>query len=368
MARNYVGPDSLGEYAEGRRRESPGFGRCVDRAASATSETHDLHARYPSLAFPCKLVAALPEQDRESTTRRMHRMSATAPQEWRKLYPFEDHEIRVGPHRYHYIEEGAGEPVLMVHGNPTWSFYWRNLVLATRTEFRAIAVDHIGCGLSDKPQQYDYTLETHIDNLVQLITEKDLSDINLLVHDWGGAIGLGAAVRMPDRFKRLVLFNTGAFPPPFIPLRINVCRIPWFGQVAIQGFNAFARAATVMAVEDRHCLSSDVKSGLIAPYDSWSDRIANYRFVRDIPGSPRHPTWKTLDQIELALPTLADRPVQMIWGMKDWCFRPECLDRLIKSFPAAEVHRLADVGHYVVEEGVDEVIPLVQGFLKREAC
>src|SRR6187402_3103815 len=110
---------------------------------------------------------------------------------WRDLYPFESHFINLGPHRLHYLDGGAGEPLLFVHGNPTWSFYWRNLILGLRDRARCIAVDHIGCGLSDKPQDYRYTLQQRIDDLVRLVEHLDLANVTLVAHDWGGAIGLG---------------------------------------------------------------------------------------------------------------------------------------------------------------------------------
>ena len=282
---------------------------------------------------------------------------------WQTRYPFASHEMRLGDLRYHYVDEGQGEPLLMVHGNPTWSFYWRNLIQGLRDQYRTIAVDHIGCGLSDKPQDYDYSLEQHIANLVSFVTDRDLNDVTLLVHDWGGAIGLGAALRMPDRFSRIILFNTGAFPPPFIPHRIRVCRTPLLGAWTVRGFNLFARAALSMAVA--RPLAPEVRAGLLAPYDSWRNRIATHRFVQDIPASANHATWNTLHEIEAGLPTLADRPVQMIWGMRDWCFTPACLERLLQSFPQAEVHRLADASHYVVEDAHERIVPLVREFLAR---
>ncbi|MEQ8790473.1 MAG: alpha/beta fold hydrolase [Pirellulaceae bacterium] len=288
-----------------------------------------------------------------------------APDDWRSLYPFESHEMRLGPLRYHYVDEGQGEPLLMVHGNPTWSFYWRNIVFAFRDTHRAVAVDHIGCGLSDKPTDYEYTLERHTENLVALIEHLDLTNITLLVHDWGGAIGLGAAVRLPQRFARLVIFNTGAFPPPYVPLRIRLCRTPLLGKIALQRGNLFARAALSMATAKPERMTPAVRQGLLAPYDNWDHRTAIYRFVCDIPFTRRHPTWETLEDLEAKLPTLADRPVQLIWGMQDWCFTPQCLDRLQAIFPNAEVHRLADAGHYVIEDAHEAITPLLRSFLER---
>lgn len=290
-----------------------------------------------------------------------------APPDWRSLYPFESREISLGGLRYHYLDEGQGEPLLFVHGNPTWSFYWRSLIAAFRGRYRCVAVDHIGCGLSDKPADYPYTLSQHIENLKHLVTALDLSRITLFAHDWGGAIGLGTALALPERFSRLVLFNTGAFPPPFIPLRIRVCRTPLLGKLAIQGANLFARAALSMAVENPERMTPEVRAGLLAPYDRWSHRVATYRFVQDIPNSPRHPTWQILEQIETGLPSLASRPTQFIWGMRDWCFTPACLERLLRSFPNAEVHRLADAGHYVIEDAHERIVPLVEEFLARRS-
>ena len=286
---------------------------------------------------------------------------------WRALYPFASHYLPLGPHRLHYLDEGAGEPLLFVHGNPTWSFYWRNLIVAFRDRWRCIAVDHIGCGLSDKPQVYDYTLQQRIDDLMRLVEHLDLTGATLVAHDWGGAIGLGTVERLPSRFTRIVLFNTGAFPPPFVPWRIAACRLPLVGTLAVRGLNAFARAALSMAVEKPERMTADVRAGLLAPYDSWADRVAIDRFVKDIPFTPRHPTWQTLERIEAGLPVLHATPIQLIWGMKDWCFRPECLDRFVSYLPQAEVHRLNDCGHYVVEDAPERIVPLMQQFLERRS-
>ncbi len=267
----------------------------------------------------------------------------------------------------HYIDEGVGPPVVMVHGNPTWSFYYRSLIQSLRTQFRAIAVDHVGCGLSDKPVAYDYRLRQHIDNLVNLIDVNQLTNATLIAHDWGGAIGLGTVLKRPDVFARIVLLNTGAFPPPYIPFRIRVCRWPVVGRLGVQGLNLFARAATVMATEQAGGLTSDVAAGLLSPYDSWNHRTAIYQFVRDIPASTSHPTWSLLQEIEDGLPTLNGLPIQLIWGMKDWCFRPECLERFVRHWPDAEVLRLAAAGHYVLEDAPGKVVTAVMDFLRRTA-
>ena len=286
-----------------------------------------------------------------------------ADRDWRPLYPFASHYLDVDGQRYHYLDEGAGDVLLLVHGNPTWSFYWRNIVLALRGRYRLIVPDHIGCGLSDKPQDYPYTLARHVQNLRQLIDALGLEKITLLAHDWGGAIGLGAAVAEPRRFARFVLFNTVAFRSQRIPWRIRICRTPILGELAVRGLNAFARAALTMAVSDRTRMTPAVRAGLLAPYDSWRHRIAVHRFVRDIPLSPSHPSYGTLTAIEQGLAQFREHPMLLVWGMQDWCFTPHFLKRFIEFFPQARVHRLDDAGHYVIEDAWERIVPLVEQFL-----
>lgn len=280
-------------------------------------------------------------------------------------YPFPSKFIDLDGLRYHYVDEGQGETLLCVHGNPTWSFAWRNLIRGLSSEFRVIAVDHIGCGFSDKPQQYPYTLAQHIANLSRFVAALDLQNVTLLAHDWGGAIGLGAATRDPARFARYVLFNTAAFRSRQIPFRIAVCRWPLVGPLGVRGFNLFARAALTMAVCRHERMTPAVRTGYLAPYDNWADRVAILRFVQDIPMSPGHPSYQTLLDLETALPTLADRPMKLIWGMRDWCFTPAFLDEFEKRFPHAESLRLPEAGHYVFEDAHEQIVPAVRAFLQR---
>jgi len=213
-------------------------------------------------------------------------------------YPFASHELKFDGLRYHYVDEGSGPTLLFVHGNPTWSFAFRNLIKALSPSYRVLAVDHIGCGFSDKPQNYPYRLAQHVANLERFVTELDLRDITLFAHDWGGAIGMGVATRLPERFSRFVLFNTAAFRSQRIPLRIAVCRIPGLGAIGVRGLNLFSRAALRMAVAHPERLTPAVRAGYLAPYDSWAHRIAIDRFVRDIPMHPQHPSYATLLEIE----------------------------------------------------------------------
>jgi haloalkane dehalogenase len=288
----------------------------------------------------------------------------TSTVDWRSQYPFSSKYLSLGAVRYHYVDEGKGRPVLFVHGNPTWSFFWRDYIRCLSPVCRAIAVDHIGCGFSDKPQTYDYSLARHIENLCQLIDQLALNDITLVGHDWGGAIGMGAALQRPDRFSRLIFFNTATFPPPFFPLRIRACRMPVVGSLAVRGLNLFARAAVHMAVEDRSSLTDEFRAGIGAPYNSWRNRIGIERFVRDIPTTKSHPTWQMLERIEQGCRRFADRPTCLVWGMRDWCFRPSCLDRMILLFPQAQIHRIMNAGHWVAEEAKDQVLPIIRTFLE----
>ena len=284
---------------------------------------------------------------------------------WEKVYPWASRFLDVDGGRMAYLDEGPRDApvVLCVHGNPTWSFYWRALVAGLSDRYRVVVPDHIGCGRSDKPQDWPYRLDGHVRNLEALVAALDLRDVTLVVHDWGGAIGFGAATRHPERFARFVVTNTAAFPSPRIPLRIAVCRVPGFGALAVRGFNGFAGAATIMATEKG--LSPEARAGLLAPYGSWADRIATLRFVEDIPMAPDHPSWGSLSAIADGLVGLRDRPMRIVWGERDWCFTPAFREEWERRFPAAESFPLADVGHYVMEDAPERVLPLVRDFLPR---
>ena len=255
------------------------------------------------------------------------------------------------------------EPLLFVHGNPTWSFAWRAAIAALRGTHRCIAPDHVGCGLSDKPAGYPYHLAQHVANVERLVASLGLERVTLVLHDWGGAIGMGYARRHPEAVDRLVLLNTAAFRASRIPLRINACRVPVFGTLAVRGLNAFARAATFMAVE--RPLAPDVKRGYLLPYDSWTRRAATLAFVEDIPMKPAHPSWSELCAIEDALASFRDRPALILWGERDWCFTPAFRAEWETRLPGAEVHRFEHAGHYVFEDAAEQVVERLSSFLER---
>ena len=279
------------------------------------------------------------------------------------LYPFESQHLRLGDINMHYVDEGSGKPLLMVHGNPTWSFYFRNLIQEFRPGRRVIAPDHIGCGLSDKPQNYRYTFARHVANLEHLVLSLDLRDIDLLVHDWGGPIGLSVAARHPERFSRLIITNTAAFRSPDLPRLLWLARIPLLGEFLIRAFNAFVQTTLVTATSHPERFKGALRKGFLFPYNSWKNRIATARFVQDIPMSASDPSWPDLVQLERSLPRLASKPILLLWGEKDWCFTTRMRDCFLDIFPLAQSVGLSTAHHLLFEDEPEACLEAVREFL-----
>lgn len=277
-----------------------------------------------------------------------------------KLYPFRSHYLQLNGHNLHYVDEGEGQPILMLHGNPTWSFYYRNLIQAFSPKFRCVVPDHMGCGLSDKPQDYAYNLEAHIQNTHKLIRFLDLKRIILIVHDWGGAIGFGLVTRYPELFDRIVILNTAAYASTEIPKRIDFLK-GRFGEWLTRKFNLFAWPATFMTTTK--ALPRKVKEGYLLPYDTYANRIAVAKFVQDIPMEESHPTWHTLKEIESRLRDLK-HPKLILWGGKDFCFNQHFFERWIEIYPDAPARWFAKAGHYVLEDVLDEASAEIWNFIK----
>ena len=291
-------------------------------------------------------------------------MSEPLPGWLRALYPFEPKRFDTGRGMMSYLDEGRGdEAVVMVHGNPTWSFFYRNLVLGLRDRMRCIVPDHLGCGLSDKPQDFDYTLGEHVRNLRALLDSLKLRKIHLVVHDWGGPIGLGTAFRQPEQLGRVVLLNTAAFADTVVPWRIRLCRVPGVGEWLVRGLNGFAGAATWMAVSKP--LSPEVKRGYLYPYDNWANRIATHRFVVDIPCGQGRANDRALAEVEQGLVILRDRPVQIIWGGRDFCFNRHYFDRWRAILPDARAEFLPEAGHYLLEDAPAACLTAVSAHFAR---
>jgi haloalkane dehalogenase len=281
-------------------------------------------------------------------------------------YPFESHFLDVSGGSLHYVDEGPrdAEPVLFLHGNPTWSFLWRHLVRELRGTHRCVALDHIGCGLSAKPADWRYTLAAHAENVLALVEHLDLERVTLVVHDWGGAIGMSTVSRASGRFARLMVLNTAAFPGA-MPLRIRACRAPIVGPFLVERMNAFAGLLPRYGVADPSRMSAAARAGFAYPYRTVSDRRAIRRFVEDIPTSSSHPSWNELAAASQAVARFVAKPVSIVWGQRDWCFTPRFRAQWQSRLPAAKVVPIEGAGHLVTEEAPREVESELRALLAR---
>jgi haloalkane dehalogenase len=284
------------------------------------------------------------------------------------LYPFEPKTLDIAGHCMSFLDEGSGPPVLMVHGNPTWSFYFRHLVTGLSATHRTIVPDHIGCGFSDKPsaRDYDYTLARRVADLDTLVTSLDLTEkICLVVHDWGGMIGLAWALDNLDRVDRVVITNTaGFFLPRDKAFPLALWLIKYLSPLAIPavlGANIFARGAIILGSQTH--LAPAVKKGLIAPYNSWKNRMATLKFVQDIPISYKDKSWNPVEKVDKTLTALDQDKLMFLWGLKDFVFDHTFLNEFKQRFPKARTHAFEDAGHYLFEDKPQETLALIRSFL-----
>jgi len=268
----------------------------------------------------------------------------------------------------HYVDQGSGRPVLMVHGNPTWSFYFHHLITGLSDRFRTIAPDHIGCGFSDKPsaKNYDYTLDQRVADLDALVKSLDINEkISLIVHDWGGMIGLAWALDNLDRVDKIVITNTsGFFLPPskqFPPALWAIKYLVPFAVPAVLGANIFARGALYLGAENR--LSNPVKKGLVAPYNSWANRIATLKFVQDIPITEKDRSYARVQKVDQGLSALDPNQLMFLWGTQDFVFDVHFLNEFKNRFPQSRAHVFEDAGHYLFEDKPGPTLELIQNFL-----
>ena len=292
-------------------------------------------------------------------------------------YPFAPRRAAVRPGiAMSCLDEGPrdGEVVVMLHGNPSWSYYWRRLVAGLRDRYRCIVPDHVGMGLSDRPDdaagaspRYDYTLRSRVDDLATLLDALDVTGpVTLAVHDWGGMVGMGWALRDPSRVRRLVVLNTAMFPMPAakrMPWQLSLGRDSRVGGWLIRRFNLFARGAAWLGTERR--LPADVRRAYASPYAGWDAAIATLRFMQDIPLREGDPAWPLVAQAGARLGEFADRPAFLGWGLRDFVFDRHCLDAFRDAWPDAEVHAFEDAGHYVLEDRHEVLVPAIRGFLDR---
>jgi haloalkane dehalogenase len=274
---------------------------------------------------------------------------------------------RGGGIRMHFVDEGSGDPVVMVHGNPTWSFFYRGLVAALRERYRCIVPDHVGMGLSDRPGDgaYAHTLRSRVDDLDALLERSGVTGrVTLVLHDWGGMIGMAWAARWPERVARIVVLNTAAFRRPAgkpLPRELWWVRNTPLGALLVRGLDLFVKGSV------RRCVAKpllpEVAGQYLRPGGS-TDRRAVLRFVQDIPLGPGDAAWPILEETEAALPRFRDRPMLICWGMKDFVFDGDYLAEWTRRFPGAEVHRLENAGHWVLEDAGAEIVRLVRRFLE----
>ena len=287
-------------------------------------------------------------------------------------YPFTPKQFQPRPGlSMSYLDEGPrdGEVVVMLHGNPSWSYYWRTLVSGLSDKYRCIVPDHIGMGFSDKPDDadYDYTLQSRVDDVEALLKHLGITGpVTLAVHDWGGMIGFGWALSHAAQVKRLVVTNTAAFPLPQakpMPWQIALGRDWKFGALIIRAFNAFSSGASYLGVERR--MPADVRRAYVSPYNNWKNRISTVRFMQDIPLGTQDKAWPLLEEAGRRLPEFADRPAFLGWGLKDFVFDKHFLAGFRAALPNAEVHAYDDAGHYVLEDKHEILVPLIRDFLQR---
>lgn len=275
--------------------------------------------------------------------------------------------MSISNYSMHYIDEGAGELILMLHGNPTWSFYYRRLINDLKSEYRVIAPDYIGCGLSDKPSTntYSYTLKQRVDDLTLFLQQLNIQQkITLILHDWGGMIGMLYAMQHPENIKRFIVFNTAAFRLPetkSFPFVLQLART-WLGAFLILYCNAFAKGTAYIGCK-RKRMSKVIREGYCYPYDSPAHRIALLEFVKDIPLNPNDVSYELVLNVEKNLHIFSHLPMLICWGMKDIIFDYHFLNVWKKNFPNAHVFQFNDCGHYILEDAYEEIIPLVKKFL-----
>jgi cis-3-alkyl-4-acyloxetan-2-one decarboxylase len=292
-------------------------------------------------------------------------------------YPFESHFVTVDGQRMHYVDEGQGETLLLLHGNPTWSYLYRHIIKDLSPSYRCVAPDHLGFGYSAKPSNADYSMRAHIMRLDAFVEKLGLEDVTLVVQDWGGVIGLGWAVRHKAKIRRLVIMNTTGFvpqerlgfaklrPPPWGLLLLWSLKVPVLGELFVQGYNGFARHLVPLGIHHRERLTDEVMEGYLDPYPTWSSRRAHLEAVRQVPMGRRHPTWRLLQEIGAELEGWTV-PTQLVWGMRDPVFVPWFLEEFERRLPNhAPSVRIDDASHFLQDDRPDVITGTMRAFMTR---
>ncbi|MCB0330260.1 MAG: alpha/beta fold hydrolase [Bdellovibrionales bacterium] len=310
------------------------------------------------------------------------------PPEILKHFPFTSKYLTIAGHRMHYVDVssadfagslneskteigengyyGTGDEqpvVLLLHGNPTWSFYYRELIKELSTNFRVIAPDFIGLGLSDRAPETQLRAKDRIEHLEEFIDKLGLKKFSLVMHDWGGSIGTGVAVRNPDRIERMVYLNTTLTETEALPALIKIAATPLIGKFLTQYTKQFLRFTTGLGVFRK--LAKEVRAGYFYPYKTVASRKAIWDFVDDIPFDAAHPSYKTMMHLAENIHLLANKQVQIVWGLNDPCFHREMLTKVARHFPNAELIELPEASHLVLEDAKEIAIPAISTFLQK---
>jgi pimeloyl-ACP methyl ester carboxylesterase len=283
--------------------------------------------------------------------------------------------LEIEGNRINYVDEGQGETLLMLHGNPTWSYLYRHLIKDLRRGYRCVAPDHLGYGLSDKPPRADYSMEAHIRRLGSFVEELGLSDITLICQDWGGIIGLSYAVNNKERFSRLIPMNTTAFLPgtreewkecmrAWAFLFLWSYKIPILGRKMAMDWNVFLKASLRLGTHNtRRQLHRRAMLGYLYPFQREIDRVAILKSVRQVPMSPRDMVWELLRHTEKALKGWNVR-TRLIWGMQDPVFVPWFLEKFEEILPNHALSlRIPTAGHFLQDDEPDLIVRGIREFL-----
>lgn len=271
----------------------------------------------------------------------------------RNEYPFESHYLELASGKIHYVDEGQGDPIVMVHGNPGWSFEFRNVIKELSKTYRCIAIDHIGFGLSDKPNEWDYLPKNHAKNFEIFMDSLQLENITLVVNDWGGPIGLSYAIKHPEKIKKIVILNTWMWSVEDDPYYRKFSKMMGgnIGRFMIKHFNIFGKVVVKKAVGDKKQLKKNIHRHYYEHLATKKDRKGCYTFPKEIIGSSiwLKELWAQKDKINSI-------PTTIIWGMKDIAFREQELNHWVKHWNNPKVIKLQKVGHFPQEEASEKVI------------
>lgn len=288
------------------------------------------------------------------------------------LWPYEPHWFETPEGRLHYVDEGPrdGKPVVLLHGNPTWGFLYRNFIdPLVGAGHRVIVPDFLGFGRSDKPSDASVCgVLDHVRRLNSLLDSLDLRDTTIVPQDWGG-LGLAWAVENPDRIAGLFILNTSLHKPRDkwkFPLPLRLFRMPGVGEVMVKGFSMFHRAFLFgVGTVHRERLTPIIKKAYLAAHPTWASRTAVLAFPRAIPAGPDDHLASFFGEMEEGLERhFRSRPVQIVWAMDDVGFTPDMLDQQwLATFPDAKVVRLERTGHYLQEDAHERIVPELLAFL-----